>query len=141
MFAACRTSSLRQIDTEDIVCATVAYADGAIGVIDATTTAYPGYRERIDLAGELGTAVLEAEGLEVHCLGREPLQVAGSSAGGGGADPMAFSHEPHRLLLEDFIDALKTGRAPICDAREGRRSVALIDAIYRSAQSGGFETP
>jgi predicted dehydrogenase len=44
-------------------------------------------------------------------------------------------------VFEDFIDAVKTGRPPMCDAREGRRSVALIEAICRSAQSGGFETP
>jgi predicted dehydrogenase len=44
-------------------------------------------------------------------------------------------------VFEDFIEAVRTGRPPMCDAREGRRCVALIDAIYRSARTGEFETP
>jgi hypothetical protein len=26
---------------------------------------------------------------------------------------------------------------PICDGREGRRSIALVEAIYRAARNGG----
>ena len=48
---------------------------------------------------------------------------------------------PHRRVLEDFIRAIRTGTDPACDAREGRRSVALVDAIYRSARSGRMEKP
>jgi predicted dehydrogenase len=48
---------------------------------------------------------------------------------------------PHRRLIEDFIAAVRTGRPPACDGREGRRSVALVEAIYRSSRSGGVETP
>ena len=40
-----------------------------------------------------------------------------------------------------FISAVKSGRAPVCDGVEGRRSVAVIEAIYRSSKSGGSETP
>jgi predicted dehydrogenase len=48
---------------------------------------------------------------------------------------------PHRRVFEDFIDAVRGNRAPACDGREGRRSVALVEAIYRSARSGGSERP
>ncbi len=41
--AQCRTSPLRSIDTEDIACAAVEYRNGAVGVVDATTVAYPGF--------------------------------------------------------------------------------------------------
>jgi predicted dehydrogenase len=58
--AICRTSAMRSIDSEDIACAAVEFRNGAVGVIDATTTAYPGYPERIEFAGTLGSAVLEA---------------------------------------------------------------------------------
>ena len=44
------TSPLRQIDTEDMVGAGIAFANGALGTIDATTVAYPGFPERIELA-------------------------------------------------------------------------------------------
>jgi len=136
VLATCRTSPLRSIDTEDIACATVTYANGALGVIDATSTAYPGYPERIDIAGELGSAVLEAETLRVQIHGRESIEVAGSKAGGGGADPMAFSHEPHRRLIEDFVTAIEQGRPPRVSGRSALRVHALIDAMLQSSRSG-----
>lgn len=134
--AFCRTSPLRNMDTEDIACAAVTFANGAIGVIDATTTAYPGYPERIAIAGTKGSAVLEAERLWVQRHGHPPLHVEGSSAGGGGADPMAFSHEPHRRLIEDFIAAVREDRAPRANARSALPVHALIDAILCASRSG-----
>ena len=64
--AMARTSPQRKIDTEDIVAAAVSFKNGAIGTIDATTVAYPGFPEQIELACEKGTAVLEAETLAVY---------------------------------------------------------------------------
>ena len=131
--AQCRTSPLRSIDTEDIACAAVEYRNGAVGVVDATTVAYPGFPERIDLAGTKGSAVLEAERLVVHRAGRDPLHVDGSIAGGGGADPMAFSHEHHRRLIEDFLDAVRSGRDPQSSGRSALAVHALIDAMLESS--------
>jgi len=134
--AQCRTSALRSIDTEDIACAAVEYRSGAVGVVDATTVAYPGYPERIDIAGSKGSAVLEAERLEVHRQGQDVLRVEGALAGGGGADPMAFSHEPHRRLIDDFLDAVRTGREPQASGRSALAVHALIDGMLASSRSG-----
>jgi len=134
--ALCRTSAMRTIDTEDIACAAVTFSSGALGVIDATTTAYPGYPERIELAGTKGSLVLEAERLTLHRQGRDPMHVEGSSAGGGGADPMAFSHEPHKRLIEDFLDAVRSGREPRVSGRSALKVHALIDAMLASSKAG-----
>ena len=135
--AQCRTSALRRIDTEDIACAAVDYDCGAVGVIDATTVAYPGYPERIELAGTKGSAVLEAERLTVHRVGHDALHVEGSTAGGGGADPMAFSHEWHRRLIQDFVGAVRNGRDPQVSGRSALAVHALVDAMLESSASGG----
>lgn len=131
--AQCRTSALRAIDTEDIACGVVEFACGAIGVVDATTTAFPGYPERIELAGTRGSAVLEAERLVVHRQGLPVIEVDGSTAGGGGADPMAFSHEPHRRLIEDFVAAIEAGREPLASGASALPVHALIDAMAASS--------
>ena len=68
------TSPLRKIDTEDVAGAAIRFANGAIGTIDATTVAYPGFPERIELACERATAVLNAEALERLLQGRPPCQ-------------------------------------------------------------------
>ena len=131
-----RTSPLRSIDTEDIACATVEYANGAIGVVDATTTAFPGYPERIEIAGTLGSARLEVERLTLQRHEGAPVEIDGGSSGGGGADPMAFSHEAHQRLWSDFIDAIERRRPPRCSARSALRVQALIDAMLASSRTG-----
>ncbi|MCC7040085.1 MAG: Gfo/Idh/MocA family oxidoreductase [Burkholderiales bacterium] len=132
----CRTSPLRRIDTEDVACASVAYASGAIGVIDATTAAYPGYPERLEFAGTKGSAVIEGENLIVHRHGREVLRMEGAPVGDGGADPMAFSHAAHRRLLEDYVDSLTDGREPRASGRSALAVHALIDAMLESSRTG-----
>jgi predicted dehydrogenase len=139
--AMCRNSGLRKIDTEDIGCAAVQFRSGAIGVVDATTVAYPGYPERIELAGTQGSALLEAERLEVHRHGKDTLRVEGALAGGGGADPMAFSHEPHRRLIEDFLDAVSSDREPLSSGHSALAVHGLIDAMLQSAQGRVVEVP
>lgn len=134
--AQCRTSALRNMDTEDIACASVEYVNGAVGVIDATTVAYPGYPERIEIAGTKGSAVLEAERLVVHRPGQQPLHVDGSTAGGGGADPMAFSHVPHRRLIASFLDAIGAGREPSASGRSALPVHMLIDGMLESSKTG-----
>lgn len=133
--ALCRTSPLRSMDTEDLACATLEFANGAVGVVDATTAAYPGFPERIEIAGTRGSAVLEAEKLSVQIQDRPPVIVDGSLAGGGGADPMAFSHEPHRKLIEDFLAAVESGREPQVSGRSALPVHALIDSMLTSART------
>jgi predicted dehydrogenase len=134
--ARCLTSGLRAIDTEDVACATVRYANGAVGVIDATTTAYPGYPERIEIVGTRGSAMLEAESLVVHRPGKYELRMEGSREGGGGADPMAFSHAAHRALIEDFADSIRSNRDPLSSGLSALTVHALIDAILTSSATG-----
>jgi len=130
------TSPLRKIDTEDVVAGAVRYASGASGVIDATTVAHPGYPERIEIAGTLGSAVLEVETLTVHYMNGERLRREGATAGGGGADPMAFSHEHHRRVLAEFLDAVDGKREPMNSGRSALHVQRLIDAALASGRAG-----
>ena len=57
-------------------------------------------------------------------------------ASGGGADPMRFTHAWHQGILEDFVDALETGRPPVATGRRTLRVHALIDALATSSSSG-----
>ncbi len=131
-----RTSPLRRIDTEDIACATVQYRNGAVGVIDATTVTYPGYPERVEIAGTKGSAVLAAERLELNLRDAPARVIDGGSAGGGGADPMAFSPDAHRRLIADFLDAVESRRPPQASARSALAIHALIDAMQESSRRG-----
>ena len=125
-------SGLRAIDTEDVAAAALRFASGAIGSIDATSAAFPGYPERIELAGERGAAVLEAERLVVKLVDGTTIEAGSGGGGGGGADPMAFSHEANTRLLADFLDAIDEDRAPRTNGRSALHVHRLIDAMLRS---------
>jgi len=130
------TSPLRQIDTEDVVGAGIAFANGAIGTIDATTVAYPGFPERIELAFEHATALLVAETLDVYFKDGRHLHEEGAESKAGGADPMAFSHEAHRGVIADFLDALDQDREPAISGREALKVQLLIEVLLQSAADG-----
>ena len=138
--AMAKTSPLRRIDTEDVVAAAVRFDNGAIGTIDATTVSFPGFPEKIELACVKGTAVLEAESLTVFYRDGRILRHEGGESRSGGSDPMAFSHEAHKALLVDFLDAIEEGRDPIVSGREALKVHYLIDALLQSSQTGEMRT-
>jgi predicted dehydrogenase len=108
--------------------------NGGVGALMATTAAYPGFAERIELIGERGTAVLAAGQLEVHFQDGTVEKAGESGASGGGADPMAFANDAHRAVLADFLDALDEGRQPQAHGREALKVHDLIEAVLQSAR-------
>jgi UDP-N-acetyl-2-amino-2-deoxyglucuronate dehydrogenase len=110
---------LHEIDVEDTAAALFEFENGGFGVFEASTAAFPGFPRRIEVTGTKGSLVHEQDA--------RPAQVADASG--------------HQRVIEDFLAAIRTNGTPACDAREGRRSVALIEAIYESARTGGSVTP
>ncbi len=137
VMAYANTSPVHDMETEDIVAASVRFEDGSIGVVDATTTAYPGFPERIQFYCEKGSAVITSTELKVayHDGEREVIE-ADPAVGGTGADPMAFPHDHHREMIRDFLDALDEGRDPLVTGEEALKSHRFIDAILQSAEQG-----
>lgn len=131
------TSPVHRMETEDMVCAAARFSSGAFGTIDATTAAYPGFPEEIVLTCEKGTAVLRGTELLVQLQdGRRITVESDRSAGGTGADPMAFPHDYHRALMADFVDAIREGRDPKVTGEEALRVHRLIDALVETGRCG-----
>ncbi len=136
--------SHERIAVEDVVVATVAFANGAMGVIEATTAAYPGYLKRIEIHGSEGSAVMEEEDVVKWDFAKPARRDAEvrrkmanhQSTGGGAADPKAIGHHGHARQFQDVVNAVKKGTKPLIDGPEGRRSVEIILAIYKAAESG-----
>jgi predicted dehydrogenase len=132
------TSSIHRMEAEDIVGAAIRYANGATGTIAATTCAYPGFADRIDIIGENGTATILGSTLAVAFHDGAEEQIADDAGEAGvGADPMAFSHDQHRSLIADFVDAVRNGRQPRANGVEALKVHILIDALTRSVARGG----
>lgn len=62
--------------------------------------------------------------------------VGADSGTGGGADPMAFDHGPHRAVIEDFLDAVRDGRLPAVTGRSALAVQVVIEAIIASSDQG-----
>lgn len=131
------TTPIHRMETEDFVCAAARFKNGALGTIDATTAAYPGFLERIELICRNGTASIAGTALEVRYHDGRKVDIApDQSAGGTGADPMAFPHDYHRAVMEDFLDAIQTGREPKVTGEVALRVHRLIDALIETGAKG-----
>jgi len=133
-----------RIEVEDTAVACLRFANGALGVIQATTSVHPGLPKTIAVHGDRGSAVIEQEDVlrwefqphtpDDDAIKQRFAQKVGAS--GGAADPKAISHQGHARQLTDYVRAINSGTAPKVDGREGRRAVALICAIYESNRTG-----
>lgn len=138
------TLAHERIEVEDVATATLKFASGALGVIEATTAGYPGSLKRIELSGSKGTAILEEEDIikwefaETDPRDEQLRQemMGKTKTGGGAADPAAIGHHAHAALFRDFLEAVEQNRPPAIDGHEGKKSVELILAIYESARTG-----
>ena len=138
------TLAHERIDVEDVATATVRFANGALGVIEATTAAYPGTLKRIELHGSEGSAALEEEDIVSWQFAKKSRRDEAllermrgkTKTGGGAADPAAIGHHGHAALFKDVLTAIQKGGKPAVDGHEGRRSVEIILAIYKSAETG-----
>jgi predicted dehydrogenase len=116
------------IEAEDTAVATLEFASGVLGTIVATTAAARGQPRRLEIVGSHGSLALEGDRMAA-AAGNSASIVPESATSAVVSDVTA-----HQRIIEDFVAAIRTGRAPVCDGHEGRRSVAVVEAVYRSAR-------
>lgn len=131
---------VRNIEVEDTLSAVVEYKSGATGVIQATTSVYPGYPRRLDINGENGTIVLDETSITrwdiCNTAGGHDDVILMPSFTHGASTPTAISHDGHVRQISDTIRCIKEGREPLSGLADGRRAVDVILAIYQSAEEG-----
>jgi predicted dehydrogenase len=134
----------QRIAVEDVALASVAFANGAVGVIEASTAVYPGYLKRIEVHGTEGSAIMEEDDIIKWDFAKKTARdkavhakmARRTSGGGGAADPAAIGHHGHARQFRDVLQAIQKGVAPSVDGHEGRRSVEVILAVYKAAETG-----
>ena len=128
------------IEGEDTAVAVVQFKNGAVGVIEGSTSIYPGFSRRVEIHGEKGSVILDGNDIRVWETvekGEAELGLAaltGKDQSSGASDPMSLEIGGHQRQMEDFIEAIFHDRPPRVDGREGMKALAIVLAIYRSAR-------
>lgn len=135
------------IEVEDTAVAIVEFANGARGVIEASTCTWSkdGHPVRIQLAGTDGSVFLADESFEVWDFRNAQAADAGirnhlmkKDVSGLGANiPSAIGFEQHQRNFEEIVSAIRDGREASTSASVARRAIEVICAIYESARNGG----
>ncbi len=136
-----------RIEVEDIVVATVEFENGARGVIECSTCTWSkdGHPARVQLSGTEGSVFLADEAFEIWDFMHEKPEDAeirstlmkGQGAGLGANDPKAINFYQHQRNFEEVVQSIQEGRVCKTNATEARKAVALIRAVYESAQNDG----
>lgn len=134
----------QRIEVEDVAVAALEFESGALGVIEGSTAAYPGFLKKIEICGSKGSVILEEADLKYWSFAEEKEEdeairkkfTSRTDSGGGAADPAAISFKPHQWQFEEFVTSLDSGQPSLTEGKEGRKAVEIILAIYESANTG-----
>jgi predicted dehydrogenase len=137
----------RRIEVEDTAAAVLKFKNGAIGVIEGTTSIYPPtLPHRVEIHGDKGTIMIEGEGIKRwSIMGEKGEEVDKAEVdkvkeeeGTGKAitSPTDIGMEGHRRLITDMVEAIREDREPLIPGKEARKALEIILAIYKSAKAG-----
>jgi predicted dehydrogenase len=132
-------TAIHDIESEDTIVSTLEFANGAIGTIEAATSAFPGYDRRIEITGSEGTIILEHDRIvraDLKAPSFLALETQSQDTNRSSTSPLVTDVTGHKRILEDFLGVIQTKGRARCDGYEGRRSVNLVEAIYKSARRG-----
>ena len=130
------TTRFHKMEAEDFVVAGLEFASGAAGSLVASTASFPGGAESIVLHFDKASPTLASGQLRVNWRDGPEVLLGAAGGTGGGADPMAFTHEWHQGIIEDFAQAIAEGREPAVTGEAAMPAHALIEAIVMAARDG-----
>jgi len=127
----------RNIAVEDSGVALVEYVNGALGVLEGTTSISPGTGTRLEISGNDGTIILDNGKIVTWDIEGEESVQAEAEGRGTASDPTALSTIGHQAHVEDLCAAIREDRPPAISGEEARHAVEIIKAIYLSSREGG----
>ncbi len=134
------TSQFHKMESEDFVAGGLKFKSGASGSIFASTSSFPGNAESITLNCEKASAHLQSGVLTIKWLDGRTEKFGETSGTGGGADPMAFPHDWHRDLIDNFVKSVQNKYNSLISGEEALNVHELIDALIESSNKGKLIT-
>jgi predicted dehydrogenase len=130
------------IEVEDTAQAMLEYPNGAPGYLTVSTVEM-GVKPRLQIVGERGAIELSGNQLTIHRVtpsSREHIRTSAEMFGLPATSTEVAELEDtsggHRAVYRDLLAAIRAGRPPRADGREGRMSLELANAITLSSHAG-----
>ena len=131
------------MEVEDTAIVSLRFRSGGFGQILAATSMFPGSNRSLLVAGRGGTAQMEEDHLTQYAFRNEHAddssvlgQFSSAAKRGGASDPLAIARTGHEANIRQFLRSVEEGTPSEIDGREARKAVAIVEAAYRSAESG-----
>jgi UDP-N-acetyl-2-amino-2-deoxyglucuronate dehydrogenase len=143
VFAYTGTLAHERIEVEDVAVGVVRFESGALGVLHATTSAYPGLSARLQVHGDRGSAVIDNDQLtffQVTAEGEKPEErlmgtTSARAVPTAGSDPGQLS-DAHRSQYLNVLGALDGTEELRVTLEANRQSIGVITGAYESARTG-----
>ncbi len=147
VYAITDTVAHKGIEVEDIAVAVIRFKNGAKGIIEASTSCYPGFPSLLQIYGTLGTITLRDDKItdwkfinpteEDLDFSKQILEQKNAELEDiDRSDPIAVLKNRHKYQTEDMVRAINNNVAPEITGEEARKSVEIILAIYKSSRTG-----
>ena len=132
-----REKNGQKLEVEDAAAAVLEFENGALGIIEGSTTCYPGYPRQIVISGDQGSVVLEENSiikwdLPIPCQ----LPVGGAVQNSGSSNPGAIDNAGHVLQIGNLVRSILSGEELLATAYSGRLPLEIILGIYESSRTG-----
>lgn len=119
---------LRDIEVEDTAVTLLNFKNGAMGLIEASTTAYK-TPDSICLHGEKGTIIINKGQITAfEMIDKEKVEIPEF-------EEFKVIPDGHRMQIRDMSYAVREGRQPIVTGHDGRHSLEIILGTYASSKS------
>jgi predicted dehydrogenase len=131
-------TAVHDVEVEDVALGVLELEGGAMATLQATTGVVPEQPPSVEIHGERGTATVSGSWGHLGFRLR-----TGADAGEEitpDRRPTQPSVEPYAAQIADFVAAVREGRPPLVDGAEARKALVVVEALYRSAGSGGWVT-
>ena len=133
-----REKNGQPLEVEDAAAAVLEFENGALGIIEGSTTCFPGYPRRIVISGDKGSVVLEENSIMSWDLGDFEcrLPVGAQASNSGASDPMAIDNSGHVLQIGNLVRSILHGEELLATAYSGRLPLEIILGVYESSETG-----
>ncbi len=127
------------LECEDNAVSTIRYKNGAIGVIQASTSVQPSQSRKIEIHGEKGSVLINGDEVKISLAKESSAKedsIKKEASGVGSSSPLdGFSFEPHKRQFEAIAEAIQNNKIPPVSGEESLKSLAIVLAIYESAKT------